>query len=82
MASPLQKEFDYYLGHQEELVAKFRGRVVAIKDQKVIGDYESDLAAVAAVQKLGHKLGSFLVQKVEPGSAGYTQTFHSRVAFN
>jgi len=27
------------------------------------------------------ELGTFLVQKVEPGTESYTQTFHSRVAF-
>lgn len=31
--------------------------------------------------KKAHELGTFLVQKVAPGTEAYTQTFHSRVAF-
>ena len=82
MPSPLQKEFDYYLDHQGELVQKYHRRVIVIKDEKVIGDYADEPEAVAATQKSGHQLGTFLVQRVEAGQSGYTQTFHSRVAFN
>ncbi len=80
MASPLEKEFQYYLSHQTELIAKYDGRFIVIKDCAVIGAYDSELAAVSDAQK-NHKLGTFLVQRVEPGSAAYTQTFHTRVAF-
>jgi hypothetical protein len=80
MASPLDNEFQYYLAHQGELVAQYNGKVVAIKDQKVIGVFESELAAIDALSK-EHPLGTFLVQRVTPGSSGHTQTFHSRVAF-
>ncbi|MGH2637820.1 MAG: hypothetical protein ACRDF4_00810 [Rhabdochlamydiaceae bacterium] len=82
MPNPLQKEFDYYLTHQEELVKKYLNRVIVIKDQKVIGAYDDELQAIAAVQTSGHQLGTFLVQRVEHGQSGYTQTFHSRIAFS
>lgn len=81
MASPLQKEFDYFLKHHDELVRKYLGRVIVIKDQQIIGDYASELEAISSSQQAGHKLGTFLVQKVEEGEGAYTQTFHSRVAF-
>jgi hypothetical protein len=81
MPSPLKPEFDYYLANQAEMVRRFNGRFVVIKDRQVIGDYDSLTAAVAETQK-NHALGTFLVQKVEPGTSAYTQTFHSnRVAF-
>jgi len=80
MAKPLEKEFQYYLEHQEELVGKYRGRVIVIKDGAVIGDYDNELTAIQETQKT-HLLGTFLVQRCEPGRAGYTQTFHSRVSF-
>ncbi len=79
-ASTLKPEFDYYLAHQEELTAKHRGKFVTIKGQKVIGVYNTELAAVRETQK-EHKLGTFLVQLCEPGAASHSQTFHSRVAF-
>jgi hypothetical protein len=80
MDSPLKREFEYYLAHQEELVQKYNGKVIAIKDQRVLGAYQDAATAVAETRKK-YELGSFLVQKVEPGSDSYTQTFHSRVAF-
>ncbi len=76
----LEKEFQYYLENLPALVREHRGRIVVVKDQKVIGVYDDEATAVAETQKK-HKLGTFLVQKCEPGSDSYTQTFHSRVAF-
>ena len=76
----LEKEFNYYLQHQEELVRKYKGKFIAIKGDAVIGAYESDLEAVEETSKQ-HELGTFLVQKCEPGSESYTYTYHSRVAF-
>ena len=78
--SQLKDEFEYYLAHQSELVDQYDGKFIVIKDGEVIGVYEDELVAVTETQK-EHKLGSFLVQKVEAGDASYTQTFHSRAAF-
>jgi hypothetical protein len=76
----LKKEFEYYLKHQDELVAKYNGKVIVIKDCKILGSYATELEAIRETTKT-HELGTFLVQKCEPGSESYTQTFHSRVAF-
>jgi hypothetical protein len=78
--SALEKEFNYYLEHQEELVKKYNGKFLVIKDCNVIGAYDSELEAVEKTTK-EHELGTFLVQKCEPGSESYTQTYHSRAAF-
>lgn len=80
MESNLKKEFEFYLANQEALVKSYNGQFVVIKDAKVIGAYPSLHVAVEETQK-SHDLGTFLVQKVEPGSAAYSQTFHSRVTF-
>ena len=80
MPSDLKKEFKYYLDHQDELVEKYRDRVIVIKDQKVIGVFESELQAVQETTKK-HPLGTFLVQMCQPGKDSVTQTFNSRVAF-
>jgi len=79
MPSPLQQEFEYFLAHKPELLAKHNGKFVVIRDRQVIGVYDDELQAIAETQK-SHELGTFLVQKVEPGDAGTSQTFHSRVA--
>lgn len=81
MASPLKAEFDYYLANQKELVKEHNGKFVVIKNREVIGVYADEPTAVAETAKL-HALGTFLVQKVEPGTDAYTQTFHSRAGFS
>ena len=65
MASPLQKEFDFYVANQDQLVREYDGKVIVIKDQRVIGAYDSEMEAVQATVKV-HPLGTFLVQKCGP----------------
>ncbi len=79
--SPLKPKFAYYLANQAELVKKYNGKYIVIKNRTVIGAYDDAATAVAETTK-SHQLGTFLVQKVEPGEGAYTQTFHSRVAFS
>ena len=78
--SPLEREFQFYLDHQDELVKEYDGAFIVIKGGKVLGTYENDVAAVTETQK-SHELGTFLVQRVSAGSGDYSQTFHSRVVF-
>ena len=75
----LEKEFKYYIDHQAELVEKYDGKFIVIKDCKVIGAFDSELEAINTTSEQ-YELGTFLVQKCEPGSESYTQTYHSRVA--
>jgi hypothetical protein len=79
-AMSLQDEFKFYIENQDAFVKQYRGRFIVIKDLKVIGVYDDKLIAVRETSKT-HELGTFLVQKCEPGSDNYTQTFHSRVIF-
>ncbi len=74
----LEKEFKYYLDNQAELLKKYEGRYIVIKNQKVIGDYGSDIDALTETRK-DHEVGSFLIQKCTPGKDDYTETYHSRV---
>ena len=81
MASSLQKNFDYYLEHQDEIVEQYNGKFVVIKGRVVIGAYDDELEAVETTQK-EHEVGTFLVQFVSPGDTAYTHSFHSRVTFS
>ncbi len=74
----LDREFDYFLEHQDDLVEKYDGKVVVIKDCEVLGVYHSHIEAITRTQER-HELGTFLVQAVSPGPDAYTQKFHSRV---
>ena len=48
MNNQLEKEFQYYLDNQNELVKEYNGKVVVIKDQAVIGAYDSDFEAIVS----------------------------------
>jgi len=75
---PIDQEFQYYLSHQAELVRKYNGKYIVIKNESVIGVFDSDGEAVNETMKT-QKLGTFLVQKCEPGIE--IQVYHSRVSF-
>ena len=74
----LEKEFQFYLKNQADLVSKYNGKFIVLKNQKVIGVYDSNSEAYAQTSK-SEKLGTFLIQHCLPGAEGYSQTFHSQV---
>lgn len=76
----LDKEFKYFLEHQDELVKHYSGRFIVIIGDKVLGDYPSEAEAYTETAK-SHKPGTFLIQECLPGQAAYKQTFNSRVIF-
>jgi hypothetical protein len=78
MQSKLHKELSFYKENQSELVEKYQGKFVVIKDQEVKGVYDSKIEAYTEAQKK-FELGSFLIQQVEAGEESYSQTFYSRV---
>jgi hypothetical protein len=80
MECNLKNEFDYYLKNQNELVEKYNGKVLVIKNREVIGVHDTEIEALT--NTIGkHERGTFLVQKCSPGTDDYTMTFHSRVVF-
>jgi hypothetical protein len=80
LSENLQKEFDYFLAHQQELAQKYAGKVLVIKGQTVIGVFDTELEAIQETSKT-HELGTFLVQKCDFTEESHTQTYHSRVSF-
>lgn len=74
----IKKEFKYYLKNQTDLVKKYNGKFIVLKNEKVIGVYDSHSEAYNETIKK-EKLGTFLIQHCFPGSDSYSQTFHSQV---
>ncbi len=77
----LEKEFQFYLDHQEDLVEKYEGKYVVIIGEEVVGVFDSDEEAYFGSEKK-YEEGTFLIQFCERGDSSYTQSFHSRVAFS
>jgi hypothetical protein len=76
----LEKEFDFFVHNQKKLVKKYKGKYIAIKNNKVLGAYNNLPDAVKETAKY-EDLGTFLIQKCEPSMKVYTQTYHSRANF-
>lgn len=75
----LQAEFDYFIQNQDDLVASYGGKVIVIKNQRVIGAYDTEWEAYVETQK-EHELGTFLIQACEPGPSAYTAVLHPHIA--
>lgn len=75
----LKKEFEYYLANQKEFADKHSGKYLVIKNQKVLGVFDTEVEAIE-VTSTTEEIGTFLVQKCEHGDSSFTQTFHSRVS--
>jgi hypothetical protein len=81
MNENLKKEFEFFKDHQDELVAKYRGKFLVIKGEgEVVDAYDTQLEAYHNAKEK-YELGTFLIQECLPGKEVYTQTFHSRVTF-
>ena len=72
----LDREFEFYNENKDELLSKYEGRVVVVKGEKVLGDYNSEKEAIDATLK-EHPLGTFLVRLVTREDD--VAFFHSRV---
>lgn len=72
----LKKEFEYYRRNHQELVEEYDGKVIVIKDQRVIGVFSSEMEAIDEVSKTEPR-GTFLVQECRPEIE--VQSFASRV---
>lgn len=62
---PLIREFQYYLDNKASFVKRYNGRVIVLKNTKLLGVYDTDNEAIEASLKQGHKLGTFLVHLVD-----------------
>lgn len=75
----LKSDYDFFMDNHDEFVKKHLGKVLVIKENKVIGVYDTDQDAYFKTQEDGHELGTFLIQQVLANKDAYKQTFHSRV---
>jgi hypothetical protein len=74
----LEKEYDYFLNNKDTLFANYHNRVIVIKDEKVIGDYDTKEEALKETVK-EHELGTFLIQEISQEELDDIKRFYSRV---
>lgn len=64
--SNLRRNFDWYYANLRRLLPKYRGRVIAFADGKVIGAYDDLVVAAREAMDSGHPLGTFAVHRCVP----------------
>ena len=77
----LEKEFEYFKKHHDELYRQYPNKYLVIKEDKVIYTADTFEDALNLAVTGGHQVGEFLVQLCSEGDGAYTQIFHSRVIF-
>jgi len=73
---PLKKNLDWYIANQQELSAKYNGKILLIVDQKLIGAFDSMDEAYNTALKT-YTLGTFTLQPCSPDPDSYTLMFYS-----
>lgn len=66
-----EKELAYFIKEQSRLVKKHKGKTLALKNEAVVGVYETPLDAYLAVKENG-QLGSVMLQVCSEGPSAYT----------
>lgn len=72
----LKKNLDWYIANQQELSAKYNGKVLLIVDQKLIGAFVSMEGAYQTALK-SYAPGTFTLQPCSPDPDSYTLTLYS-----
>lgn len=76
----LEKEFNFFKEHKDELQIKYLGKTIVIKNEEVVGVYATEAEALQEASKK-FELGTFLIQQISAKEKDYIQRFHSRVSF-
>ena len=76
----LREELEYFIAHQEELVARFEGKVLAIRGKEVVGVFDSVLNAYLDAKRR-YPPGSVMIQPCQRGADAYTVSVATRGLF-
>jgi hypothetical protein len=71
-----EKEFQYFLDHQDELVRDYDGKILVLRGEQVVGVYESKLDAYSASIKK-YERGTFMIQQCIAGPKAYRRYISS-----
>ena len=72
----LKRNLEWYIDHQEELVKTYSGKVLLIKDEKLVKAFADMEGAYIEALKL-FVPGTFTLQPCAPGPESYTVTIFS-----
>lgn len=73
-----EKEYEYYIKNQDQLVKEFDNKFIVIMDRQVVGAYKSYTEAYFGALKFG-KFGAFFIQYCSQVKAIYNDAFPSQL---
>jgi hypothetical protein len=68
-----ETELKYFIANQEDLVKRFKGTVLVIRAEEVVGAFPTAMDAYLEAAKQ-FPAGSYMLQPCEPGPSAYTVT--------
>lgn len=74
----LKENYSYYLQNHDEIVKKYLGKFIIIKEKKIVDSYDTLEEAVSEASKK-YELGTFIIQECNKDLDDSKQIFHSRV---
>jgi hypothetical protein len=77
----VDKNYEYFSKNMPELYKKYGHKFLAIKDEKVIGEYDTFDEAIRETNKT-EKLGTFLIQECFKDKKDAIHCFQGNVIFN
>lgn len=75
-----QDELAFFISHQDELVKKYEGRILAIRGTELLGVYNDALHAYLETAKK-YEPGTFIIQPCQSGPEAYTVTISPVLSF-
>jgi hypothetical protein len=75
-----KENLTYFITNQAELVSRYDGKYLVIKDENVAGAYKTPLEAYTEAVKR-FEPGTFSIQPCTPGPEAYTVTISTRELF-
>lgn len=74
----MDSDFEFFKRNMVDLYKEYGDRFIVIKDERVLGVYDSFEKAINETLKT-EKLGDFLVQQCTDNDANFTHVFQSNV---
>ena len=71
------RELAFFIAHQDELVAKFRGTTLVIRGEEVVSEHTVRRLKPTGRLRNDSRLGTFMLQPCESGRSAYSVTINS-----
>jgi len=75
-----KSQLEMYKECQSDLLRKYNGKIIAVKDGECLGDFQTKIDALREMSKKYHQ-GEFLIIRCTPGEREYTGYFSPFISF-